>query len=118
MGVEHALVCKKCKTWIDLHKCYQTQMLCDRHSPYHPHNKDQRIEPYWGGRALWYIWKHLDHGGELAWMFDTGDEYWEMQGYMTEEASHDKMWNEKSPEMSVSAEKKEWIDKMSGKEES
>lgn len=91
MGVEHALICKKCKTWIDLHKCYATQMVCDRFEPYSPHSKEH-IESYWGMRAFWYLWKHKGHGGEVEWSFDTEDSYWEMQLEFTEEASHDVAW--------------------------
>lgn len=87
MGVEHYLVCEKCKQYIDCHKCYMTVMICDNPSPIID-GEQTIIEGYWGGRALWFLWQHKSHGKYVKWYRDTNDNWWDLMHQLEEVHIH------------------------------
>lgn len=79
MGVEHYMVCDKCKQYIDLHKAYWLSQTINNYRPplWETVNKeDAPFQKYWNGRALWFLWHHKNHGESIKMWFDTSDEWW------------------------------------------
>lgn len=88
MGVQSALACHKCEKWIDLHKCYGVSLLMQE--PIAPIDSQSwpEIENYWGARALWFLWKHKDHGADVEMFHDPAESYWDMTGKYEEIGKH------------------------------
>lgn len=97
MGVEHALVCRKCKQFIDLHKCYELSMLLGRVTPPSGAKGDYRDSiggdaylrgGYWESRGVWFLWQHREHPG-VEMINDCSDEYYDDVGKLQEVFSHE-----------------------------
>lgn len=79
MGIEHYLICDKCKEYIDLHKRYAFDRILRKERP--PIVNEPGFGDggqYWDARGLWFIWKHRKHGGRLRMQYDTVDDWYEM----------------------------------------
>jgi hypothetical protein len=74
MGVLHALVCDKCKVWIDLYKCYLFCRILDI-----DYEKDFKfyLNDYWTDRGFWFFGKHLKHGDKIRFIQDISYEEYE-----------------------------------------
>jgi hypothetical protein len=90
MGVEHYLVCRQCKEYIDLHKAYAFSMVIDSERP--PVGVDCKESSfndvtlrggYWESRGLWFLWHHRGHSGIEAW-YDVQDEWFDLEPHLTE----------------------------------
>lgn len=93
MGVEHYIVCNKCKEYIDLHKAYAFSSVLRQERP--PVGADCKETGfcesvlrggYWESRGLWFIWHHMGH--ELAEWTDTNDEWFDLEPNLKEIFSH------------------------------
>lgn len=90
MGVEHYMVCHKCKEYIDLHKAYAfSAVLNDERPSYGPEDVSSSMfrilnGNYWETRGLWFIWHHRSHGSELRLHVDTDNEWWNLEPNLKE----------------------------------
>lgn len=95
MGVEHYLICKKCKEYIDLHKAYAfSAVLSAERPPVGVDSKESGFNDvvlrggYWESRGLWFIWKHREHGSEIEMQTDANDHWYDIEPHLTEKFSH------------------------------
>lgn len=98
MGVEHYLVCKKCKQFIDLHKCYAFSAILSRETP--PSGAAHKYDPtgaggdyflrggYWESRGVWFLWKHREHKG-VELLNDCADDTYDEIEKLEEVFSHE-----------------------------
>jgi len=93
MGIEHYLVCKKCKEYIDLHKAYSFSMVIGKDRP--PvgidcketvYNDVVLVGGYWESRGLWFLWNHKAHDIEV-WT-DSQDAWFDLEPNLTEKFPH------------------------------
>lgn len=93
MGVEHYLVCEKCKEYIDLHKAYEFNMVIQKDRP--PVGIQCKetgfhdvitLGGYWESRGLWFLWKHREHPVQMH--YDTTDDWYDLEPYLKEVFSH------------------------------
>lgn len=97
MGIEHYLVCKQCKQYIDLHKayCFGMTLTQPRPSPgvegnFSPWGYVQDIKlngTYWETRGLWFLWQHRGHKDVELWT-DDQDEWFGLKPHLEEVFKH------------------------------
>ena len=99
MGVEHYLVCKTCKQYIDLHKAYEFGRIIYRETP--PSGAGQVIDKsgsdgkdfirggYWESRGLWFLWKHREHCPGVALWTDSNDDWYDLEPKLEEVFRHE-----------------------------
>jgi len=80
MGVLHCLYCDKCEQYIDLDKAYSTIHAMQREvAPLFGCKEEELGEPLRTTRALWFLWRHKEHGSEVHWSCDSGGSKWEIE---------------------------------------
>jgi hypothetical protein len=95
MGIEHYLVCHKCKEYVDLHKSYEFGMILRTDRPpvgvdcQETHFNDVFLRGgYWESRGLWFIWHHKDHGSELKMWTDDEEEWFDIEPSLIEKFAY------------------------------
>lgn len=94
MGVEHALYCKKCHSYVDGHKCWtlyfsviEDEVWSEKKKEFVParpptwedieKNNNSSFDLYWTIKMFAFLWKHKDHGAEIVWILDSSEEYFD-----------------------------------------
>lgn len=95
MGVEHYLVCKSCKKYIDLHKAYEFSRIVHRERPpigvKNQFGDDDYLRGnYWETRGLWFLWQHREHCPGVTMLTDDSDEWYDEVPKLAEVFPHDK----------------------------
>lgn len=99
MGVEHYMVCKQCKEYIDLHKAYVFNRAVVNAPRPAPALKgwvkeismdgDELLNGgYWETRAAWFLWEHRGHTG-VDMHYDCNDEWYELEPHLKEVYRHE-----------------------------
>lgn len=96
MGVEHYLVCRQCKHYIDLHKAYAfAQILWMERPPAGCDCKESKCNHvtlrggYWESRGLWFLWNHLSHK-DVELLTDLNDAWYDLLPYLEEKFPYEK----------------------------
>lgn len=95
MGVEHYIVCKTCKEYIDLHKAYGfSHVIHGARPPVGIECKETGFNDpklyngnYWEARGLWFLWHHRGHAG-IEMHTDCEDNWFDEEPYLKEVYSH------------------------------
>lgn len=91
MGVEHYLVCKQCKEYVDIGKSYAFNSCLNDSRDTAPKNIVLNVD--YGTKTslnnqmtikgIWFLWKHRGHKGIYA-TSDHCDEWWNEEPYLKE----------------------------------